>query len=231
MQVVREVQGFKEITGKSWLMSDNQITSIQSNCSAVTADLSQQITLISPSCCWLICKQENWTSWFLFILWLSIIFTFSFFSHSPQIALNVALSPLLTLPLPSIIHWVQLVLPAWGWGTYQCKSTRKNDHLPQQPSIAHGSSARNWGLLGSGRIPAGLFRWLDLVQVCAADHSCCEFLGVKPCHVQKTVFPSSPQCPWALPFFLLPLPQYSLSPAGVNTDDPLKAEDSTRNRV
>jgi len=122
-----------------------------------------------------------------------IITTFSFPSHSPQIALNMCFSRFLYLLLfpssfssspPSLYNSLSPVsVTCRRMGNPQMmKSTRKSDHLPQQPSITRGgSSVRTWGLVSSGRIPAAVFHCFGLVQVCAANHSCCEFLGARSC--------------------------------------------------
>lgn len=112
--------------------------------------------------------------------------TFSFPSHSTQIALNTFFSRFISSSSPPspfssssppFYNSLSPVSAAYMRVGHlpMTKSTRKNDHLPQQPSIAHGSAARNWGLVSSGPIHAGMFHWFDFVMACAV--SCCEFLG------------------------------------------------------
>lgn len=73
------------------------------------------------------------------------------------------------------------------------------------------------------------FDWFELVYAYTANHSCCEFLSTAAMSCPRDGV--SQLCSQSLgSYTLLPFPQYLLFLAGLDTDDPLKAEGSTQIR-
>lgn len=117
--------------------------------------------------------------------------------------LHVLLLLLITLSCISAIHMHMSVLPSLGtWATFQqLHPQRKFDSLSLR---SHQLRVLPWIGMGPWALSNSHwnFDWIDLVLLlCHSNHSCCESVDAKLCHIQKWAFHISLLCPLFFTFF------------------------------